>query len=326
MRQVEEIMEKKSITGHIYDIQGYSVHDGPGIRTTVYTKGCPLRCLWCHSPESQTFTDELSYMPLRCVGIDKCGLCLKACPEEAITEAEPEESLQNPGELITKVRIDRERCTNCLACAKACPAKSLMPSGYDITVEEALRRVLLDKPFFGEDGGITISGGEPLSQFDFTYELARRSKEEGITVCLDTTGYCDGELIDRIIPVTDLFLYDIKEMDSRKSEHFTGVKNELILENATRIARGGGRLQIRIPTIPKLNGDLENIRRTAEFVRTLGDAVDLVQVLPYHRMGIPKYERIARKYPLPNIDPPSDEYMEERLQIFRELDIPVQLH
>ena len=126
--------------------------------------------------------------------------------------------------------------------------------------------------------------------------------------------------------MTDLFLYDIKEMDSRKSEHFTGVKNELILENAARIARGGGRLQIRIPTIPKLNGDLENIRRTAEFVRTLGDAVDLVQVLPYHRMGIPKYERIARKYPLPNIDPPSDEYMEERLQIFRELDIPVQLH
>ena len=319
-------MENKEITGHIYDIQGYSVHDGPGIRTTVYTKGCPLRCLWCHSPESQAFEDELSYMPLRCVGIDKCGLCLKACKEGAVLPAEPEESLQNPGEMITKVKIDRQKCTNCLSCTYACPAQSLMSSGYEITVSEALKRVLLDKPFYGEDGGITISGGEPMSQFEFTYELARRSKEEGITVCIDTTGYCPGELFDRIIPVTDLFLYDLKEMDSEKSRHFTGVGNELILENARRIAQKGGKLQIRIPTVPKLNADLFNIRKTAEFVKTLGDAVEIVQVLPYHRMGIPKYERIARKYPLPHVDPPSDEFMEERLQIFREYNIPVQLH
>lgn len=319
-------MRGKQITGHIYDIQGYSVHDGPGIRTTVYTKGCPLRCLWCHSPESQAFTDELSCMPLRCVGVEKCGLCLKACTKGAVALSKPEESLQNPGEMITKVHIDRSKCDDCLACAAACPAQALMSSGYNITVEDALARVLQDRAFFGEDGGVTISGGEPMTQFTFTYELARRSKEEGISVCIDTTGFCDGELFDRIIPVTDLFLYDLKEMDSVKSEKFTGVKNERILANARRIAAGGGKMQIRVPTIPKLNADLENMRRTAEFCRELGEAVTLVQVLPYHRMGIPKYQRLDRKYPIEKVEPPSEGFMEERIRIFEELGLPVQLH
>lgn len=319
-------MSDKIIIGHIYDIQGYSVHDGPGIRTTVYTKGCPLRCLWCHSPESQSFKDELSCMPLRCVGIEKCGRCLDACTKQAILTSEPEKSLQNPEEIITKVHIDREKCDNCLECVKACPAQALMASGYDITVEDALKRVLQDRAFFGEEGGVTISGGEPMAQFDFTYELARQSKAAGITVCIDTTGYCRGELIEQIIPVTDLFLYDLKEMDSKKSERFTGVKNERIMENARRIAAGGGKMQIRVPTIPKLNADLENMRRTAEFCKELGDAVTMVQVLPYHRMGIPKYQRLDLRYPIPNIDPPTDEFMEERLKIFRDLGLPVQLH
>ena len=319
-------MPEKTITGHIYDIQGYSVHDGPGIRTTVYTKGCPLRCLWCHSPESQTFHDELSCMMLRCVGVEKCGLCVNACKNKAVLLSEPEKSLQNDGEMITKVHIDRSRCNDCLDCAGACPAQALMSSGYEISVEDALKRVLQDRAFFGDDGGITISGGEPMSQFAFTFELARRSREEGISVCIDTTGYCDGELFDRIIPYTDLFLYDLKHMDPLKSKRLTGVSNEKILENARRIAAGGGKLQIRVPTIPKLNADMENMKKTAEFCKELGDAVTLVQVLPYHRMGIPKYERLDRKYPIPNIDPPSDEFMEERLQIFRDLGLPVQLH
>ncbi len=319
-------MPEKPIIGHIYDIQGYSVHDGPGIRTTVYTKGCPLRCLWCHSPESQTFKDELSCMLMRCVGTEKCSLCLKACPRNAVLPSKPEKSLLDEGELITKVHIDREKCDNCLACTKACPAQALMSSGYDISVEDALQRVLQDKAFFGEDGGITISGGEPMAQFEFTYELARKSKLAGISVCIDTTGCCEGTLFDQMIPVTDLFLYDLKHMDSQKSRRLTGVGNEKILDNARRIAAGGGKLQIRVPTIPKLNADMENMRRTAEFCKELGDAVTLVQILPYHRMGIPKYERLDRKYPVPNIDAPSDNFMEKRLAVFRQLGLPVQLH
>ena len=314
------------IIGHIYDIQGYSVHDGPGIRTTVYTKGCPLRCLWCHSPESQSFSDELSFLPIKCAGAEKCGLCLSACPKQAIRRGTPERSLLNPDETLTKVTVDRSLCDGCMACTKVCPAQALMASGYDISVEDALARVLQDRAFFGSEGGITISGGEPLSQFEFTYALAKASKEAGITVCIDTTGFCDSARIEQMIPVTDLFLYDLKEMDSQKSRALVGVPNELILENARRIAANGGKLQIRVPTIPKLNGDLENIRRTAQFVQTLGSAVTVVQVLPYHRMGIPKYERIGRKYPIVHIDPPSDAYMEERLAIFRELGLPVQLH
>lgn len=316
---------KQEVTGHVYDIQGYSVHDGPGIRTTVFTKGCPLRCLWCHSPESQNYQDELSYMALKCVGIEKCGLCLKACSKQAIGVSAPEKSLQND-ELCSKIFINREKCNNCLECAKVCPAGALMPTGYDISVKDALERVLKDKAFYGEEGGVTISGGEPMSQFAFTYELAKRCREEGITVCIDTTGYCKGELFDQIIPYTDLFLYDLKHMDTQRSKKLTGVNNELILENARRIAAKGGKLQIRVPTIPKLNANLENMRRTAAFCRELGEAVTLVQILPYHRMGVPKYERLDRKYPVSNVEPPDDGFMEERLEIFRAEGLKVQLH
>ena len=316
---------EKEIIGHIYDIQGYSVHDGPGIRTTVFTKGCPLSCLWCHSPESQTYKDELSYMSLKCVGVEKCGLCLKACEKGAVCKGTAEKSLQD-GEMCTKVYIDREKCDNCLKCAAVCPAEALRSSGYDITVGDALKRVLGDRLFYGDDGGVTISGGEPMTQFEFTYELAKRCRENGITVCVDTTGYCRGELFDKIIPYTNLFLYDLKHMDTNRSKRLVGVNNELILENAKRIAKNGGKLQIRVPTIPKLNADLENMTKTAEFCRELGDAVTLVQLLPYHRMGVPKYERIDKKYPLSNVEPPDDGFMQERLEIFKGMGLNVQIH
>ena len=319
-------MGEEKIVGHIYDIQGYSVHDGPGIRTTVYVKGCPLRCLWCHSPESQTFTDELACMPLRCVGIESCGACLRVCPKDAIVLREPEKSLLDDSVYLTKVRIDREKCDNCMACARVCAAEALFCDGYDITVEDAFRRVMKDKLFYKEDGGVTISGGEAMCQPEFTYALAKMCKDAGITVCIDTTGHCRWELLEKMIPVTDLFLYDLKHMDSGKHRHFTRVGNELILENARRLAAGGGKLQIRIPVIPKLNGGLDNIRATARFCKELWDAVTLVQVLPYHRMGIPKYQRLDRPYRLTNIDQPDDTYMNERLQIMLDAGLKAQLH
>lgn len=319
-------MEADKIIGHLYDIQGYSVHDGPGIRTTVYLKGCPLRCLWCHSPESQTFTDELSYMKLRCVGIEACGACLRACPENALDLCAPEASLQDSTVMLTKVQVNREKCTNCMKCAAACPAEALLCDGYDMTVEETYRRILQDKLFFKETGGVTISGGEAMSQPDFTYALAEKCRSSGISVCIDTTGYCAGAELERMLPVTDLFLYDLKHMDSRKHRAFTGVGNERILENARLIARLGGKLQIRIPVIPKLNGSMENLRAAAEFCRTLGDAVTLVQLLPYHRMGIPKYERLDQRYRLVNVEPPDEDYMQARLRLFQDMGLRAQLH
>ncbi len=319
-------MEDREIIGHLYDIQGYSVHDGPGIRTTVYLKGCPLRCLWCHSPESQTFTDELAYMKLRCVGAEDCGACLRACKHGAIALCEPEQSPLDKTVYLTKIRVLREKCVGCMDCARACNAEALFCDGYDLSVEETFRRVMRDKLFFGEDGGVTISGGEAMSQPEFTYALAKRCKEAGVSVCLDTTGQCEWPLLERMIPVTDLFLYDLKQMDSAKHKAFTGVPNERILENARRLAAAGGKLQIRIPVIPKLNGDLKNIRDTAAFCRELGDAVTLVQVLPYHRMGLAKYERLDKPYRLTNIDPPDDDYMNERLQVMLDAGLKAQLH
>ncbi len=314
------------VKGILYDIQGFSVHDGPGIRTTVYLKGCPLFCLWCHSPESRGFAFDLSYFDMRCVGTEKCGLCVAACPNGAITIGEPEPSLLNETVSITKIKVDRAKCVTCLNCTEVCPAKALTPSGYETTVDEVFQRVCRDRPFFGEDGGVTISGGECMAQFEFTYALAKKCKESGISVCIDTSGFAAGELFDRIIPYTDLFLYDLKHMDSEKSRILTGVPNELILENARRIAKNGGRLQIRIPTIPKGNASEENMRKTAEFCQELGDAVVSVQLLPYHAMGTSKYERLGLNYPLQNVKTPSDEEMQSYRTLMQTYGLEVHIH
>ncbi|SDE57491.1 glycyl-radical enzyme activating protein [Sporomusa acidovorans] len=315
----------EKVKGRIYDIQGYSVHDGPGIRTTVFLKGCPLTCLWCHSPESQRNDFELAWFAVRCVGLEKCGLCLKACPQGALSQASPEKSVLDHS-LLTKISIDRSKCDNCLTCASACPSKALTSSGYDTTVEEVYRRVAKDRHYYGEDGGITISGGEPMAQFTFTYELAKRCKQDKLSVCLDTTGYAPGENYDRVLPYIDLFLFDLKHMDTKKSRKFVGAGNDLILANAKRIAENGGKLQIRIPVIPKLNASNENLIRTAQFCQELGQAVTLVQLLPYHAMGISKYVRIGRNYKLVNITPPSDEEMQKYLELIQSFGLPAQIH
>ncbi|MDR0817283.1 MAG: glycyl-radical enzyme activating protein [Clostridiales Family XIII bacterium] len=317
--------------GRLYDIQGFSVHDGPGIRTTVYLKGCPLHCLWCHSPESIPREYELSWFGMKCAGTDLCGLCIPACPVKALSPGEPENApVQGDGakepEKITRVVIDREKCTVCLECTKVCPPKALAPSGYESTTDEIFERVIRDKPFFGDDGGVTISGGEPMMQFEFTLALAKKFKENGVTVCLDTTGFAPGERYDEIMPYVDLFLYDLKHMDSDRSEKLTGVPNELIHENARRIAKGGGKFQIRVPVIPKLNDSMENLTRVANFSKELGEAVVDLQLLPYHKLGAAKYDRLGKTYPLTNVEPPSDEVMQEYLALMLSYGLPAHIH
>ena len=320
-------MEYNNVTGRIYDIQGYAVHDGPGIRTTVYTKGCPLRCLWCHSPESQMHELELGYLPIKCIGAEVCeNACVAACPEGALTLGEPVEKLDKSG-LIQKPVIDRAKCTGCLKCADKCITKSLYPTAWDTTVDEVFARVMKDKGFFERNnGGITISGGEAMAQFEFTLNLAKRLKNEGIHICLDTTGHAEAEMYKEILPYIDLFLYDIKHMDSAMHKKLVAVGNELVLSNARVIAENGGALQVRVPVIPKLSDQEENLRKTAEFCASLGDAVKTVQLLPYHKTGRMKYERIGWRYRLPNVEPPSDEFMNAALEMFKSYGLPAQLH
>ena len=314
------------IIGRIYDIQGYAVHDGPGIRTTVFTKGCPLQCLWCHSPESQRLEDELSFLPVKCLGTELCeDACISACPKGAVSKLRPEKSLRD-GSMITKVQIDRSVCDNCLKCAEACLGRALRASGREISTEEAYRRVEKDRFFFRDGGGATISGGEPMYQFDFTLALAKKLREGGIHVCLDTTGFAPAERFLEILPYVDLFLYDLKHMDPMRHQRLTGVPNCLILDNARLLASHGAALQIRIPVIPKLNDSRENLVRTAEFCVELGAAVKTVQLLPYHNMGRSKYDRIGREYRIKNIDPPSEDDMERVLELFRSYGLPARVH
>jgi pyruvate formate lyase activating enzyme len=328
-------LEYTNVTGHIYDIQGYAVHDGPGIRTTVYTKGCPLHCLWCHSPESQYHEFELGYLSVKCIGVELCqNACISACPKGAITAGEAVKALDGSGEL-QKAVIDRKKCVACLKCTEACITKALYPTGRYTTVDEVFERLQKDRGFFKNGGGVTISGGEAMSQFDFTFNLAKRLKESGIHICLDTTGFAPEEQFRQILPYIDLYLYDIKHMDTVMHRKLTSVGNELILNNARFLAENGGALQIRVPIIPKLTDSDKNLLATAEFCASLnehskaagqGEAVKLVQLLPYHATGRMKYERLGWHYKLKNVQPPPDAFMNKTLELFKSFGLNAQLH
>ena len=299
------------MTGRLYDIQGFSVQDGPGIRTTAFLKGWPLRCPWCHSPESQAFYKQLSWMNMRCLGLDACkNRCMAACPKGAVEEGEPRKDALT-GESLRMVHIKRDLCDNCGLCADKCYAGALTLCGTDWTPEDLVARLLQDKNFFETSGGgVTISGGEPLCQIDFVEAVLRGLKENGIHTALDTTGFAPWEDVERTLPYVDLYLYDLKHMDSARHEAAVGVPNERILDNARKLADRGKSLQVRIPVIPMFNDSDENIRAAAEFCASLGSAVTVVQLLPYHNLGVMKYFRIRDGKPM-EATPPSDERMEE---------------
>ena len=313
------------IYGNLYDIQKFSVHDGPGIRTDVFTKGCPLRCLWCHSPESQDFGNDLAFMDIRCVGRGMGCDCTAACPEGAVSWGDPEAKPDGSG-TVTRPKIDREKCNLCLKCVEVCPAKALYNPLRRMSVEECMAVVRRDRRYYERSGGgVTISGGEPMSQFAFTLALAKACKSEGFHVALDTTGFAPWEHYEEILPYVDLFLYDLKHMDSKRSEVLVGVPNERILSNARDLAAAGARFQIRFPIIPKLNDSEQNNRATAQFCCEIRDAIDVVQLLPYHRMGESKYVRLGRDYRPKNIEPPSADVMQAHLKVFTDLGLPAQI-
>jgi pyruvate formate lyase activating enzyme len=316
----------KELTGKVYDIQGFSLQDGPGIRTTVFLKGCPLRCPWCHSPESQQFDAQLSWMSMRCIGVEKCGKCLKACPKEAIS---PGTWIRHSAtqQDIQHIHIDRAICDNCGECVAACYQKALVMCGTDYTVEDLLKRVQKDMPFYEySGGGVTVSGGEPLSQPEFLFQFLKRLQECGIHAAVDTSGYASFETIERILPYTNLFLYDLKHMDSELHKTVTGVSNERIIENAAKIAKSGGKMQIRIPVIPDFNDSEESIRETGLLCRTLGEALTVIQLLPYHNLGVMKYQRIDDSRIVLEAQPPSDEKIRVLKELLQSLGLPVTVH
>ena len=293
--------QNNEITGKLFDIKGFSVHDGPGIRTTLFLKGCPLRCPWCHSPESQEFHTELNRMGKKCAGIKTCGRCINVCPHGAISA------------ISDFLKIDRSKCDNCGACAKVCTAGALFMCGTDYTADEIMTRIRRDEPFFDRSGGgVTISGGECLCQPEFTCEVLKRCKGKGIHTAVDTSGFVKWEIIESILRYTDLFLYDIKGVDSEMHRKVIGVPNELILENARKIAATGGKIHIRIPVIPGYSDSEEVFEDIARFVAGLGNAVEAVQILPYHKLGTVKWERLQTNKLIFEANPPSDELMQER--------------
>ncbi len=302
------------------------MQDGPGIRTTVFLKGCPLRCPWCHSPESQQFEAQLSWMAMRCAGVAQCGKCLNACPKAAIS---PGKIIRHPAtrEEIQHIRIDRSICDNCGECAAACLYKSLYICGTNYTVEELLKRVSNDIPFYEQSGGgVTISGGEPLCQPEFTLNFLKALKDCGIHTALDTTGHAPYPTIAPLLPYTDLFLYDLKHMDNDQHKMATGVGNELILANVQKLAEAGAQLQIRFPIIPDFNDSEDNVRHTGLFCKSLGKSVNLVQLLPYHNLGVAKRQRIDDSKVVLEADPPSEAQILSIKKLLESLGLPVTVH
>jgi pyruvate formate lyase activating enzyme len=290
------------MTGIVFDIKKFSIHDGPGIRTTVFLKGCPLSCWWCHNPEGQAERPELILRPERCIG---CGVCLDICGQDAIT--------CDNGRVVT----DRARCTACGVCAEACYAAVREIVGREMSVTEVVDEIERDAAFYEESGGgVTFSGGEPLSQPDFLSELLRASKARGLSTALDTCGFGPWGALDRLREDVDLFLYDLKLMDDARHRALTGVSNKPILRNLERLSRCGHRIVIRVPIIPGLNDDGDNLREIGAFAVHL-PSVEYVELLSYHRIGRDKYRRLGKSCPMLETDPPTVERMTEIARILR---------
>ena len=267
-----------TLTGRIFEIQRFSIHDGPGIRTTVFLKGCPLRCLWCHNPESRRPESQLSFMPDKCIG---CGYCLKTCSRGAHKLVDG------------KHVLDRKVCVVCGDCTRECYAGALELVGKDVTVQAALDEVLRDRPFYDNSGGgITLSGGEPLLQIEFSAALLQAAKTAGLHNCIETCSQVDYERIERVRPFVDLFLCDFKETDPARHREFTGVSNDRILANLRRLHASGAAMRLRCPIIPGLNDRDDHFAGIAALAKELKNC-EGVELMPYHRLGESKLDRLG---------------------------------
>lgn len=290
------------VRGHIFDIQRYAVNDGPGIRTTVFFKGCPLRCLWCDNPESQASLPQLFYFENLCTQSHRC---VAACPTGATR-------LNRAG----KMEIDRGLCTACGTCVEACPSDARAISGRLVTTAEVMETVKADSLFYrNSGGGVTASGGEPTQQPEFLMELFEECQRAGLDTALDTCGFVKWEVLEPVLEFTDLVLFDIKHLDPERHRELTGVDNRLILENIEKISERGTPLIVRIPLIPGCNDSREALSDMAGLLTRLN--LTRVDLAPYHRLGAAKYSRLGMAYVLDGVEPYSEEQVEE-IRIFLE--------
>lgn len=289
-------------TGLVFNIQKYSLHDGPGIRTTVFLKGCPLCCAWCHNPESRSPRSQIIILEARCAA---CGECRRACPFG--------KAVQGEGPLPPWL----PECTLCGECIDACPTGARQIVGERMTLDEVMKAVLQDRIFYEDSaGGVTVSGGEPLTQPAFLKALLASCRAEGLRTAVDTCGFACTDILLEVAGLADLMLYDLKMMDDAKHRQYTGVSNAPVLANLKALAGVHNNIWLRVPVIPGINDSDENLHAVAGFAASLR-GIRQVNLLPYHKIGLPKFRRLGQPYPLENVELPSADRMASALNLFR---------
>ena len=297
--------------GLIFDIKRYAINDGPGIRLTIFFKGCNLNCAWCHNPEGISPEIEKMYTGSRCIA---CGTCLSVCPEDALT-------LTGSG-MVT----DQDRCTVCGKCAEVCPSKAFEMSGEYMTVNQLMEIIEKERIFFEQSGGgVTISGGEPLLQPAFLVELLQACGSRGIHRAVDTAGNIRTSVLLEVARHTDLFLFDLKVMDPATHEKWTGVSNQLIIENLRTLSEAGAEIIIRIPVIGDVNDHKENFAAAADFLHSLPNPVKEVHLLPYHAIAQHKFAKLGRNDSFQHFEEPDPDHLQSLTEYFTNHGIPTQI-
>ncbi len=282
--------EIQNTTGTVFNIQKYSVHDGPGIRTVVFLKGCPLSCLWCSNPESQSFKPQLAYNRNKCISLSECVRCAEICTPGALVRGDDD-----------KISVEWENCTNCLACTEVCPAGALITYGEEQTVKDVIDQVEKDASFYARSGGgLTLGGGEPLAQPVFAIALLKEAKRRYIKTAIETCGHVSKDALLEAGKYINMLMMDIKTLNSVKHKEFTGVGNELIIENFKALRETFPKMWVRVrtPVVPGFNDTVEDIRAIVDFLKEYNVEYEL---LPYHRLGTQKYTNMGMGYPLGDV-------------------------
>lgn len=288
--------KNSEMQGLVTNIQHFTIHDGPGIRTEIFMKGCPLSCKWCSNPEGLKAKQQIGIYASRCIGMENCGYCLQACEVEGGRAFRIKEN--------NVVGVNYDVCNGCLKCADACPGNALIVWGKKRSVSDIMKHVLSDKDFYDKSGGgVTLSGGEALLQWEFTLALLQECKKHDIHTCIESTLHCKPPILDSVYPYTDLVITDLKHMDDAVHKKYTGVGNSLIHQNIKKTIRMGIPVILRIPVIPGINDTRDNLIQTAAFItEELRNSILQLQLLPYRELGVEKYQTLGMAYPMADFD------------------------